>query len=137
MNRTPVEELLMEYGIQPTAQRCVVTGYLLETDCHPTAEEVMLAVKDRLPCSLSRATVYNTLKLLVDKGLLQELSTEPGQIRYDANTGPHHHFVDRESGRIYDLEVDSEGISIRTDFKLPEEYNADYFRITFYGKVES
>lgn len=137
MNRTTVEELLMEYGIQPTAQRCVVTGYLLETDCHPTAEEVMRAVKDRLPCSLSRATVYNTLKLLVDKGILQELSTEPGQIRYDANTDHHHHFVDRESGRIYDLEVDGEGISLLTDFKLPAEYNADYFRITFYGKAGS
>ncbi|MCA9815422.1 MAG: transcriptional repressor [Candidatus Obscuribacterales bacterium] len=136
MERTPVEELLIEYGIQPTAQRCVVTGYLLETDIHPTAEEVIRAVKDSLPCSLSRATVYNTLNLLVEKGLLQELSTEPGQIRYDANTGHHHHFVDRESGRVYDLEIDRDGISI-SGFELPAEYKADHFKITFYGKVES
>lgn len=97
-----VPGLLRQHGIQPSAQRVVVAAYVLDTDAHPSADQVFAAVRRRLPV-LSRATVYNTLHLLVKKGLLRELVLAPGRVVYDPKTGPHHHFIEEGSGRIHDI----------------------------------
>ena len=55
---------------------------------------------------VSRATVYNTLNLFVDKGLLRELVLTEGRLVFDANTERHHHFIDEDTGKIYDLPWD-------------------------------
>ena len=52
---------------------------------------------------ISRATVYNTLNLFVERGLLRELHLAPNSVIFDANVHRHHHFIDEESGRIYDV----------------------------------
>lgn len=52
---------------------------------------------------ISRATVYNTLNLLVDNGLLKQLILSEGKVVFDPMTAPHHHFIDEGSGRIYDI----------------------------------
>src|SRR5688572_32082218 len=98
-----VEELLSTHGVKPTPQRMVIAEYLLGTHCHPTADEVFQAVKTMLPVSLSRATVYNTLNALVAAGVIQEVTTEAGRVRYDANMSDHHHFVDIETGDVIDI----------------------------------
>lgn len=93
---------LRRHGIQPSAQRLAVAEYVLDTEAHPSADQVWSAVKRKLPM-LSRATVYNTLNLFVQKGLLRELVLSEGRIVFDPNLAPHHHFIDDDTGQILDV----------------------------------
>ena len=95
-------ELLVGRGIQPSAHRVAVAQYVLATDEHPSAETVWSRVKERFPM-ISRATVYNTLNLFVEKGLLRELHLTADSVVFDPNVDRHHHLIDEESGRIYDI----------------------------------
>jgi Fur family iron response transcriptional regulator len=95
-------ELLRSHGIQPSAQRVAIAGYVLGTAAHPSAEVVLERVRASFPM-VSRATVYNTLHLLVEKGLLRELVLAEGKVVYDPKLERHHHFVDEESGAIHDI----------------------------------
>jgi Fur family iron response transcriptional regulator len=93
---------LREHGIQPSAQRVAVAEYVLRTEEHPSADQVWARVRQGFPM-LSRATVYNTLNLFVEKGLLCELVLAEGRVVFDPNTVAHHHFVDEETGEIHDV----------------------------------
>jgi Fe2+ or Zn2+ uptake regulation protein len=97
-----LDRLLRERGIQPSAQRLAVAEYVLQTEAHPSADQVWSEVGSKLPM-LSRATVYNTLHLLVRKGLLREYVLSEGKVVFDPNVDRHHHFIDEESGAIYDI----------------------------------
>ena len=95
-------QILTERGIQPSAQRVAVADYVLYTTDHPSADQVWAEVKRSFPM-LSRATVYNTLNLFTDKGLLRELVLSEGKVVFDPKLEPHHHFLDDESGEIVDV----------------------------------
>lgn len=97
-----ISEALRGNGIQPSAQRLAVAEYVLETKDHPSADQVWTKVRRRAPM-ISRATVYNTLNLLVEKGLLRQLVLAEGRIVFDPHVAPHHHFVDDETGAILDV----------------------------------
>jgi Fe2+ or Zn2+ uptake regulation protein len=101
-----VVELLREHGIVPTSQRVVIAEYVLRTEAHPSADQVWEAVQDRLPV-LSRATVYNTLNLFVEKGLLRSFTLTEGKQVFDPNVTNHHHFIDEETGAIHDVPWDA------------------------------
>lgn len=101
---------LRERGIQPSAQRVAVGDYVLNTCDHPSADKVASTVRKKFPI-ISRATVYNTLNLMVEKGLLREFVLDDGKTVFDANVGSHHHFVDEASGRIYDIPWESLKVS--------------------------
>ncbi len=102
MPKTEVMAQLNEHGIQPSAQRVAVAEYVLKTDEHPSADRVWARVKARFPM-ISRATVYNTLHLFVEKGLLRELHLSPDSVVFDPKLEAHHHLVDEDSGRIHDV----------------------------------
>lgn len=93
---------LRGHGIQPSAQRVAVAEYLLSTTDHPSAEEVWARVRERFPM-ISRATVYNTVNLFVEKGLVKPLILTEGRVVFDPDMQPHHHFVDDETGIIHDV----------------------------------
>ena len=131
---TPAEEMLLAKGVKPTPQRVVITEYILSTDSHPTADEVLDAVADKLPVQLSRATVYNTLNALVASGVIQEVFTEPGRTRYDANMSDHHHFVDVKSGRIIDIPTH---MVPELSSQLGGKFKVRNYQITFFGDIES
>lgn len=105
-----VVEVLEQAGIQPSAQRVAVADYVLATEEHPSAEQVWARVKQRFPM-LSRATVYNTLNLFVEKGLLRELVLAEGKVVFDPNLTPHHHFIDEETQGIVDIPWDALQVS--------------------------
>jgi len=94
--------LLEEHGIKPSAQRVAVAEFVLHTDAHPSADEVWSRVRERFPM-VSRATVYNTLNLFVEKGLVRQLTLTGGRVVFDPNVEKHHHFIDEETGRIHDV----------------------------------
>ena len=97
-----IRTTLREHGINPSAQRVAIGSYVLSTHEHPSADEVWSRVRESFP-GVSRATVYNTLNLFVEKGLLRQLSLREGHVVFDPNLEPHHHFVDDETGEISDL----------------------------------
>jgi Fe2+ or Zn2+ uptake regulation protein len=97
-----VAATLRQSGVQPSAQRVAVAQYVLHTDAHPSAEQVFRRVRKTFPI-VSRATVYNTLNVLVSKGLLRELVLAPGRVVFDPKIGAHHHFIDEHTGRIHDV----------------------------------
>ena len=97
-----VVERLRSRGIQPSAQRIAIASYVLGTDEHPTVERVLERVRENFPY-VSRATVYNTLNLFVERGLLRRLVLAPGRVVYDPRVEPHHHFLDEESGQVFDV----------------------------------
>lgn len=103
-------ERLKSHGIQPSAQRVAIARYVLATDEHPSADRVWERVRAELPV-VSRATVYNTLNLFVDKGLLRELVLAEGKVVFDPVVERHHHFIDERTGRIHDVPWDALTVS--------------------------
>jgi Fe2+ or Zn2+ uptake regulation protein len=101
---------LKAHGIQPSAQRVAVGQYVLATGDHPSADQVFRRVKKSFPM-VSRATVYNTLNLFVEKGLLRAFVLAPGRVVFDPNVGAHHHFIDDETGEILDVPWDAVAVS--------------------------
>lgn len=97
---------LKERGVQPSAQRVAVARYALTTHDHPSADEVWERVQRTLP-TISRATVYNTLNLFADKGLISRHVIAEGRVVYDSVVEPHHHFIDEATGRIHDVPWDA------------------------------
>ena len=85
-----LREALEGSGQRFTEQRAAVFRYLANTDVHPTADEVFLAVRKELP-AISLATVYKSLETLVGCGLAVKLSYADHSARYDGRTDPHHH----------------------------------------------
>jgi Fe2+ or Zn2+ uptake regulation protein len=97
-----VADRLRLAGIRPSAHRVVVAEYVLSTEDHPTAAQVYKVARARLPM-ISKATVYNTLSRMVERGLIQSLVLAEGHLVYDGKTTRHHHFIDDETGRVYDV----------------------------------
>lgn len=89
-------------GIHPSAQRIAVAEYVLDTLDHPSADQVLEHVQANFPV-LSRATVYNTLNLFVQKGLLRQLVLSFGRVVFDPRMEAHHHFIDDDTGGIEDV----------------------------------
>ena len=105
MTRPDVVDVLEQHGIQPSAHRVAVGEYVLTTTDHPSADRVWARVRQRFPM-ISRATVYNTLNLFVEKKLLRELHLSPDSVVFDPNMEQHHHLIDEETGQIHDVAWD-------------------------------
>ncbi|MFP5451898.1 MAG: Fur family transcriptional regulator, partial [Thermoleophilia bacterium] len=125
-------ETLQSHDIQPSAQRVAVAEYVLKTTAHPSADQVWTAVKARFPM-ISRATVYNTLNLFVEKGLLRGLVLAEGRAVFDPNVERHHHFIDEETGAIHD--VPWEALKVQQVEALPGVEVHEY-QVVLRGKVK-
>ena len=119
-----------EHGIQPSAQRVAVADYVLYTEDHPSADQVWAEVKRGFPM-LSRATVYNTLNLFTEKGLLRELVLAEGKVVFDPKLEAHHHFLDEETGDIID--VPWSALDVRRVHSLPG-FDVREYQVVMRGK---
>lgn len=97
-----VAPLLESCGVKPTAQRLAIARVLAGGCCHWSAEQVGEAVGP----DVSRATIYNTLNLFVEKGLLREVVVSQEKVFYDTNTRLHHHFYGVDDGRLIDIPLE-------------------------------
>lgn len=93
---------LESHRIQPSAQRLAVAEVVLDNEEHLSADEIWSRAKKRIP-AISRATVYNTLTTLAERGLVKSLVLTEGNVVFDPNVERHHHFIDEETGRIHDV----------------------------------
>ena len=87
-----------------TPQRVLIHRAVRELDRHVTAEEVLAAVSERLP-NASLPTVYSTLELLEELGMVRRLAARSGAALYDPRIDEHQHLVCRKCGRVEDLDV--------------------------------
>ena len=104
LSPTEIEARLNEAGVQATAQRIAIARYVLCEAEHPTALDVKQWTDLNFP-KLSLATVYNTLNVLVQTGLLRELRLpHSDKAIYDDNLSRHHHFYDEKTGELFDVD---------------------------------
>lgn len=99
-----VKALLREHGVNPTAQRILVARTLFARGTHLAAEELFRIINADSP-HVSKATVYNTLGLLAEQGVIRAVIADPARVFYDPNTTPHHHFYDEASGKLTDVDA--------------------------------
>lgn len=122
---------LVDAGVTPTSQRLAIAQYVLCEADHPTAEQVEIGVKAKLPM-VSKATVYNTLGKLVEVGLLRELrSPREESLRYDGNIEAHHHFIDRDTGEIVDISFAD--VEINNIDNLKRKFKIENLSVTIEG----
>lgn len=132
-DKAALRSRLKEQGIQPSAPRMAIARFVLSTMSHPTAEDVRHEVERDFP-TVSLATVYNTLNLFVEKGLLKEVrDPERKSIRYDCNIEPHFHFIDDETGEMHDL--DSNMLKIQPNLSmLGRDFSISQIEVTLRGR---
>lgn len=124
-----IEELLKERGINPTAQRIAICRYVLCDAEHPSAEDVKHWVDQNFP-KMSLATVYNTLRILVEAGLLRELRLPHSDaVLYDNNLASHFHFLDEETGELLDIDPGA----VRLDPALTDAFEVRAVEILLRG----
>jgi Fur family iron response transcriptional regulator len=109
-NRDSFSEILRSNGISPTHQRLEIARALLARHQHMSADDILAAVNHR-HAETSKATVYNTLKLFLEKGLIREVIVDRSKIFYDSNTTLHHHLYDVERCTLSDIDSDSVQVS--------------------------
>lgn len=95
---------LIGYNIKPSVQRIAVMDYLLKHRTHPSVEEIYSALSEDMP-TLSKTTVYNTLKLFAEQGAAQMLTIDEKNVCFDGDTSLHAHFLCKRCGKIYDLSI--------------------------------
>jgi Fe2+ or Zn2+ uptake regulation protein len=105
-------ELLRRRGQRVTAQRLVLHRVLRRRDAHVTAEEAMRAVEGELP-NVSLPTIYATLELFEDLGLVRRVAMEGGPTLFDSRTTEHNHVACRRCGRVEDIEVPVDDARVR------------------------
>ena len=120
-------------GLRMTPQRREVYRFLQQERNHPTANDVFIRVKDRLP-NISLATVYNCLEALVQHGIIRQVNFDRESSRYCPNLSEHGHFHDEVTGVIHDVDF-KPGINLADVLNLPPGAVIDDVEITLRGKV--
>jgi Fe2+ or Zn2+ uptake regulation protein len=103
---------LINAGIKPSFQRIKIYEYLINKMNHPTAEMIYKDLNPYIP-TLSKTTVYNTLKLFVDKEITQIITIEDNETRYDPDISTHGHFKCTKCGEIFDFSFDNTKLNIK------------------------
>jgi Fur family iron response transcriptional regulator len=114
MVREEIGKLLEARGILATPQRMEIAALMLSCHQHLSADQVLARVNQN-GAAVSKATVYNTLGLFAEKGLLRQVIVDPTKIFYDSNVSTHHHFYNVDSGMLTDIDAAECGVA-----KLPE-----------------
>jgi Fur family transcriptional regulator, iron response regulator len=122
LSRDEIAQQIQEQGLKPTEQRVRIAQLLMQTPTHMTAEQILAAVRTTED-PISKATVYNTLKALVDHGLVRQIHLDPERSVYDSTRAPHHHFHDLDSGELRD--IDPREIEFSRFPVLPEGMEAE------------
>jgi Fur family iron response transcriptional regulator len=100
-----VSKRLLSKGVKPTKQRLEVGMLLLGEPQHLSADQILGSLR-KSGSRISKATVYNTLNLFTNHGLLRELSVDSSRQLYDSTTHVHHHFYNVDTGELTDISKD-------------------------------
>lgn len=100
-------DYLISYNIKPSVQRMAIMDYLLSHKTHPSIDEIYLALCKDIP-TLSKTTVYNTLKLFVEHGAALMLTIDEKNACFDGDISLHAHFLCKKCGKIFDMPYSGE-----------------------------
>jgi Fe2+ or Zn2+ uptake regulation protein len=117
--------------ISVTPQRLAVLAVLEERRDHPTAEQIYHKVRRQLP-AISFNTVYKTLEVLCQKGLVTKVNPLHEVARYDVQTHNHAHLVCRSCHHIFDLEREIDAIELASD-EFPPGFQVEHQSVIFWG----
>ena len=128
-----IQAKLQAAGVQPTLQRIAICKYVLCEADHPTAEQVKEWAEKNLD-KISQATVYNTLNTLVDAGLLRVFKFPHSEkVIYDNNVHDHYHFLDENSGHLYDIETKD----VSVEMEVPAKFVVNSMEIVLKGQIKA
>lgn len=110
-------KFLIDHGIQPTSQRVGIARLVLSRPQHLSAERIISDIRAN-GLRISKATVYNTLNLFCERGLLRTVDVDPARLYYDSTIEPHHHFYNVDTGELTDIPFNA--VQFRLDADLPD-----------------
>jgi Fur family peroxide stress response transcriptional regulator len=115
------KELKMK-NIRLSYQRLKVLEYLTRNQCHPTVDKIFTDLQKDIP-TLSKTTIYNTLRILVEAGLVIIITIEDNETRYDIIVENHGHFKCESCGTIYDFSIDTDSLTSEdlNNFKITDK----------------
>jgi Fur family transcriptional regulator, iron response regulator len=122
LSREQIAREIQERGLKPTEQRVRIAEILMRNPTHMTADQILASVRDSGD-HISKATVYNTLKVLAEHGFVRQIHLDPERSVYDSTRVPHHHFHDLDTGELRD--IDPQEIAFSRFPALPEGMEAD------------
>lgn len=128
--RQEAHDRLVECGLRPSAQRVAIMEYLQTNSTHPTVEDVYQGIVKIIP-TLSRTTVYNTLRLFSEHHAAQMITIDDHRVCYDGDIHPHVHFYCRQCGKVYDL-MDEQAPAIETP-RLSDGHLVDEAQLYYKG----
>lgn len=106
MSRSEIRTKFEAHGILPTPQRLEVAEILLQEPQHMSADQIIEELRAK-GSNVSKATVYNSLNLFGERGLVKECLVDPERRFYDSTTSPHHHFYNADTGELSDIPSDT------------------------------
>ncbi|NVM18781.1 MAG: transcriptional repressor [Candidatus Lokiarchaeota archaeon] len=106
MDTNYIIKMLREKGLKVTTQRLAICTFILSRKDHPTAEQIYQELRDEYP-TISLGTIYKTLHLLKELGLIQELGFNEGSVRYDPDMELHINMVCSKCGKISDYKTEN------------------------------
>lgn len=123
--RSSFEELKQELktkNIHLSHQRLKVLEYLTQNPCHPTVDQIYSDLHKEIS-TLSKTTVYNTLHILVEAGIVRIITIEDNETRYDIEIENHGHFKCESCGTIYNFAMDIDALTSKDlhDFKINDK----------------
>ena len=116
MAREEISKLLAEHGLQITSQRLDIAEFVLSRPQHLSADQILAALRAQ-GSRVSKATVYNTMNLFSERGLVRTVEVDPERQYYDSTSEPHHHFYNVDTGELIDIPAD--GVSLDLAAALP------------------
>jgi len=128
-----IERLCVEHGLKMTGQRRVIARVLSEAADHPDVEELYRRAS-ALDERISIATVYRTVRLFEEKGILERRDFGGGRARYEPTEhGKHHHLIEVETGKVIEFEDQEhehliQAIAARLGFELVS------YRLELFGR---
>ncbi len=119
-NTEKVLDMLCKENIRPSYQRIKILEYLFDNKKHPTADMIYTELQNISPI-ISRATVYNTLNLFVEKGLVNSVNIDKNETRYDLLIKKHGHFFCNTCGNVYDFDYSNLSYNKLDNFNIEKE----------------
>ncbi len=105
MTRSDIQKKLRDGGVMPTSQRLEVAELLFKRPQHLSADQIIEKLR-RAGSGVSKATVYNSLKIFGETGLIREINVDAARKYYDSTMHAHHHFYHVETGELTDIPAD-------------------------------
>ncbi len=118
---TDIAKVLEDHGHKVTSQRVALAEIMFSRPQHLSADG-LLELARAAGVRVSKATVYNTLNLFADCGIVREVNVDGSRVYYDSTTHPHHHLYNLDTGELTDLPEDS--VRLAELPRLPEDTEA-------------